>query len=116
MMTEVAAAEQRGWLTTILRPAGALDPSALGRLSAALCHLAAASDMVIVDLTAADIASPRRLVMSLRAPAAGLDGTGRCLLLVGASPALAAELNRAAVPAVTLAAGTLPGTVAEFRG
>jgi hypothetical protein len=115
-MTEVVAAEQCGWLTTILRPAGALDPSAIGRLTTALSHLMATSDMVIVDLTAADIGSPRRLVRSLRAPAVGLDRAGRCLLLVGVCPALADELDRAAVPAVTLAADTLPGIEAELQG
>jgi hypothetical protein len=107
-MATVAAPEQGGWLTTILRPAGALDHAALGRLSEALGHLAASSDMVIVDLTAADVSSPRTLARNLLAPALKFDRAGRCLLVLGASPELTAELDRTAVPVITLAADALP--------
>ena len=107
-MTGVSAAERAGWLTTILRPAGALDASALRRLKNALGPLAACSDMVIVDLTAAEMRSPRALAMNLRQPALDFDRAGRCLLVVGASAELAAELDRDAVPVVTLAADVLP--------
>jgi hypothetical protein len=98
------AAEQAGWLTVILRPAGTLDHPAIGRLTEALGHLAAGSDMVIVDLTAAEIASPRTLARHLRPPARTFDQAGRCLLLLGASHELTAELDRTAVPVITLAA------------
>jgi hypothetical protein len=107
-MAPVAAAERAGWLTTILRPAGALDALALRRLRDALGPLAACSDMVIVDLTAAEMRSPRALAMSLRTPALDFDRAGRCLLVVGASAELATELDRAAVPVITLAADALP--------
>ena len=107
-MTPVPAAEVTGWLTTILRPAGALDAAALGRLRDALSPLSASSDMVIIDLTAAEIGSPRSLAMSLRTPALDFERAGRCLLVVGASPALTSELDRAAIPVVTLAADVLP--------
>lgn len=104
-MTALAsAAEQDGWLTVIARPAGALDRAALGRLGAALGQLAASSDMVIVDLTAADVHSPRALAWNLRTPARSFEQAGRCLLLVGASAELAAELDHANVPVITLAA------------
>jgi hypothetical protein len=96
-----------GWLTTILRPAGALDEAALRRLRDALGPLPASSDMVIIDLTAAEISSPRAVAMSIRTPALDFERAGRCLLVVGASPDLAGELDRAAVPVVTLAADAL---------
>ena len=44
--------------------------------------------------------------MCLRAPAREFYEAGRCLLLVGASTELAAELDHAAVPVITLAADT----------
>ena len=97
MMTMATAAEPAGWLTVIARPAGALDRAALGQL-------AASSDMVIVDLTAADVHSPRALARDLRTPARSFEQAGRCLLLVGASAELAAELDHAHVPVITLAA------------
>jgi hypothetical protein len=106
-MAGVTAREQVGWLTTILRPAGPLDQAALHRLSESLGHLAACSSMVIIDLTAADICHPRRFARDLLAPAVAFEQAGRCLLLVGASPRLTAELDRAAVPVVTLAADAL---------
>jgi hypothetical protein len=102
------AREQVGWLTTILRPAGSLDRLALHRLSESLGHLAACSNMVIIDLTAADVVNPRTFARELRPPALAFEQAGRCLLLVGASPKLTAELDRAAVPVVTLAADALP--------
>jgi len=104
MTAVAAAAEQTGWLTVIARPAGALDRAALGRLGAALGQLAASSDLVIVDLTAADVHSPRALAMNLRTPARSFEQAGRCLLLVGASAELAAELDHVNAPVITLAA------------
>jgi hypothetical protein len=101
-------AGEQAWLTATLRPAGALDQAALGRLGAALDALAAASNMVIVDLAAADVRHPRALARALRGPAAAFERAGRCLLVMGATPALAAELDRAAVAVVTLAADTPP--------
>ena len=112
MMAGVAALEQRGWLTTILRPAGPLDPPALRRLADALGALAASSDLVAVDLTAADIGNPRAFARCLRAPALRFELAGRCLLLAGASPGLTAELDRTAVPVATLAADALPFSAA----
>jgi hypothetical protein len=102
------APEESGWLTTILRPAGALDHAALGRLCETLYHLAACSDMVIVDLTATAVSSPRTLARKLRAPACAFDQTGRSLLVIGASPELTSELDRNVVPVITLAADALP--------
>ena len=97
-----------GWLTAILRPAGALDGPAAYRLCESLGHLAACSDMVIVNLTATSVSCPRDLARRLLAPARRFDQTGRCLLVIGASAELAAELERNAVPVVTLAADALP--------
>jgi hypothetical protein len=103
-----AAAEQdeQEWLTVILRPAGSLDQAAVRRLGAALGHLAAGSDMVIVDLTAAVVHGPHALALALREPAKEFERASRCLLVIGASAALTAELDRAAVAVVTLAAGS----------
>ncbi len=100
--------EPGGWLTTILRPAGRLDQPILRRLGETLSALAASSDMVIVDVTAVDGGNPRALARSLRAPALRFERAGHCLLLTGASAALAAELDRLDVPIVTLAANAVP--------
>jgi hypothetical protein len=102
------ASGQAGWFTSTVRPAGPLDHAALARLSEALGALEPSSDMVVVDLTAADVRDPRDLARHLLAPARRFDQAGRCLLLVGGSPRLTAELNRAAVPVVTLAPGIMP--------
>ena len=106
--TAGAALGERGWLTTILRPAGPLDQSGIQRLAEILSALAASSDIVVVNLTAAEVSSPRALAKCLRAPALRFELAGRCLLIIGASPGLTAELDRAAVPVVTLAADALP--------
>ncbi len=104
-----AAAEgEQAWLTTILRPAGSLDGAAGRKLGAALGHLAAASDMIIVDLAAAGVRDPRALARALREPAVEIQRAGRCLLVIGAAPRLTAELDRAEVPVITLAADAVP--------
>lgn len=99
---------ESAWLTTTLRPAGSLDGAAVRRLGAALGQLAVASDMVIVDLAAVGVRDPRALARTLREPAAEFERAGRCLLVVGASPALTAELDRAQVPVATLVGDALP--------
>jgi len=96
-------AEASSWLTTVLRVAGTLDQSALDQLRPVLRLLALSCDIVILDLSAATVASPPAVARGLLPPAAELDRAGRCLLLRGASPELVAELSRARVPAVTLA-------------
>ena len=102
------AADEGRWLTAILRPAGTLDKTALRGLSESLGHLASSSNMVIVDLTAAVVSSPRTFARDLLAPARTFEEAGQCLLLLGASPALTAELDRHAVPVITLAADAPP--------
>jgi hypothetical protein len=102
------AADQGRWLTAILRPAGTLDRAALRGLTESLGHLAGSSNMVIVDLTAAVVSSPRMFALDLRAPARTFEEAGQCLLLLGPSPALTAELDRHAVPVITLAADAPP--------
>jgi hypothetical protein len=102
------AAEQGRWLTAILRPAGSLDQAALRGLSDSLGHLAASSNMVIVDLTAAVVGKPGAFARDLLAPARTFERAGQCLLLLGASPELTAALDRYQVPVVTLAADSLP--------
>ena len=102
------AADEGRWLTAILRPAGTLDKAALHGLSESLGHLASSSNMVIVDLTAAVVSSPRTFARDQLAPARTFEQAGQCLLLLGASPALTAELDRHAVPVITLAADAPP--------
>lgn len=94
--------ETRRWLTTVLRPAGMLDRPGLDRVALALSVLAACSDMVVVDLTAATVVSPGALARTLMAPAEELDRAGRCLLLRGVPRQLRADLDRAIAPAITL--------------
>jgi hypothetical protein len=103
-----AAAGEQGWLTTVLRPAGRVDRAVAHKLGAALGALADASDMVMIDLGAADVRNPRALAAALREPAAAFARTGRCLLVIGASAELTGELERAAVAAVALAPGAIP--------
>jgi hypothetical protein len=102
-VTERAVPETRRWLTTVLRPAGLLDRPGLDRVALVLGILAACSDMVVIDLTAATVTSPDGLARTLAAPAAELDQAGRCLLVRGVPPQVRAELDRAAVPVVALA-------------
>lgn len=90
------------WLTTLLRPVGPLDKPALRRLTETLGRLAATSDAIIVDLTATQVPAPRAVATGLHPPARAAQRAGRCLLLVGASPGLVAELERAGVPVATL--------------
>ena len=104
----ITAEGERAWLTTILRPAGSLDGAQVHRLGAALGHLAAASDMIIVDLTAVGVRDPRALARALREPAIEIHRAGRSLLVIGATPWLTTELDRADVPVVTLAADAVP--------
>jgi hypothetical protein len=72
-----------------------------------LGHLATGADMVVIDLTAADVRSTQALARNLQAPARRFDRAGRCLLLVGASPDLTAELDRTSMPVVTLSVAAL---------
>ena len=95
--------ETRRWLTAVLRPAGLLDRPGLDRVGLALAILATCSDMVVIDLTAATVTSSRDLAQILVAPAVELDQAGRCLLLRGVPARVRAELDSAAVPAITLA-------------
>lgn len=95
-------AEASNWLTTVLRVAGTLDQPTLDQLRPVLRLLALSCDLVILDLSAATVASPPAVARGLLPPAAELDRAGRCLLLRGAPPELVAELSRMRVPAVAL--------------
>jgi anti-anti-sigma regulatory factor len=100
--TQSPVPETRRWLTTVLRPAGMLNRPGMDQVARALTILAACSDMVVIDLTAATVTSPHALAQTLAAPAAELDQAGRCLLLRGVPPQVRAELDRAAIPAIAL--------------
>ena len=88
------AADQGRWLTAILRPAGSLDRAALRGLTESLGHLAASSNMIIVDLSAAVVRRPGAFARDLLVPARTFERAGQCLLLLGASPELTAALDR----------------------
>lgn len=105
---DLVVPETRRWLTTVLRPVGLLDRSGLDRIALALAILAACSDMVVIDLTAATVTSPQALARTLEAPSIQLDQAGRCLLLRGVPAQVRAELDRAAVPVIALAEDALP--------
>jgi hypothetical protein len=100
--------ETKRWMTTVLRPAGTLDRSGLDRVGLALGILAACSDMVVIDLTAATVVNPRALARILAGPSVRLDQEGRCLLLRGVPAQARAELDRAALPVIMLAEDALP--------
>ncbi len=103
-----AAADQGRWLTAILRPAGTMDRRRCAGSASRSVTWPSSSNMVIVDLTAAVVCNPRAFARDLLAPARTFERAGQCLLLLGASPELTAELDRHAVPVVTLAADSLP--------
>jgi hypothetical protein len=103
-----AVPQTRRWLTTIVRPVGTLNRSGADQVGAAISILAACSDMVIVDLSAARVATARGLAVALLESAVELDRAGRCLLLRDVPPQLRAELDRAAVPAIMVA--DVPGS------
>jgi hypothetical protein len=105
---DLVVPETRRWLTAVLRPAGLLDQFGLDRVGLALGSLAACSDMVVIDLTAATVTSSHALALTLAAPAVELDRAGRCLLLRGVPARVRAELDRAAVPVIALAEDALP--------
>ena len=95
--------EASSWLTTVLRVAGTLDQPALDQLRPVLRLLALSCVIVILDLSAATVASPPAVARGLLPPAAQQQAPSCPVKLRGASPELIAELSRAHVPAVTLA-------------
>ncbi len=83
------------WLTAMLRPVGELAGRAIEKLADDLTALAERANIVIVNLVAASVPAPAALARALRRPGAMLTGPDRCLLLVGADPALLRELRLA---------------------
>jgi anti-anti-sigma regulatory factor len=69
------------WLTTVLRPAGELDPDAENRLVRTLEAVATGSDVVVVDLGAVGRLS-RDLRRALRRTHTRLTATGGALVLL----------------------------------
>lgn len=102
MSEEVALRERELWLTAILRPVGELVGRALERFAASLSALAENTNLVVVDLAAAVVPAPEALAEALRRPAGLLSAPDRCLLLVGADPALLRALDQAGGHIATL--------------
>jgi anti-anti-sigma regulatory factor len=69
------------WLTTVLRPAGELDPDGERRLVDALEAVATASDVVVVDVGAVGPLS-RNVRRALRRVHTRLTATGGALVLL----------------------------------
>src|SRR5580692_7281205 len=89
-------------------PGGIDGPRGAARAQRVARPPASSSNMIIVDLTAADVRKPGAFARDLLAPARLFERAGQCLLLLGASPELTAALDRYAVPVVTLAADSPP--------
>jgi hypothetical protein len=94
---------EKVWLTAVLRPAGQLVGVAADRFVADLLALAQRANIVIVNLVAASVPTPDAFAEALRGPGELLSGPDRCLLLVGADPALLRELRRRGGEVATLA-------------
>jgi hypothetical protein len=96
-----------------VRPAGTLGRLARRRLGQAVSHLAAGCDMVVIDLSATDVAAPRALAGNLRALALELARAGRCLLPPGLVARAGPQRRPGRHPRRRLAAP--PGTSAAGR-
>jgi hypothetical protein len=92
-VAEITRSRDGIWLTAMLRPAGELAGRAIERFVEDLIDLAQRANIVVVNLVAATVPSPAALAKALRRPGTLLSGPDKCLLLVGADPALLRELE-----------------------
>lgn len=83
-----------GWLTATVRPAGSFGRADAGRLRALLDALSACASMVVLDLQAARLCSPRAAEV-IDDAADELERRGGCLLCVNADDASLAHLAAA---------------------
>lgn len=80
-----------GWLTASVRPAGDFGRHDVGRLRALLDALSACASIVVLDLQAAHLRSPR-IAAVIDDAARRLERGGGCLLCVNTDPDSAAHL------------------------
>lgn len=103
-------AEDTAWITATVRPAGTFGRRDVGRLRALLDALCACASIVVLDLGAARLRSPRAAEV-IDDAARRLEASGGCLLCLNAD----SEARLALHPghAVLLEAGeAVPGPVA----
>ena len=80
------------WLTATVRPAGSFGRADVGRLRALLQALAACASIVVLDLQAARLRSPRA-AEAIDEAAAALEAHGGCLICMNADAVAAAWLG-----------------------
>ena len=73
------------WLTVQVRPAGSFGRRDVGRLRALLEALSACASIVVIDLGATRLRSPRAVAV-IEDAARRLDRAGGCLVCVNADP------------------------------
>jgi hypothetical protein len=93
-VAEITLSKDRVWLAATLRPVGELAGRAIERFVDDLVALAQRSNIVIVNLVAARVPTPKALAVALRRPGTMLSGPDKALLLVGADDQLLRELRR----------------------
>ncbi|MDO8121747.1 hypothetical protein Q6346_10540 [Isoptericola sp. b490] len=81
------------WLTAQVRPAGSFGRGDVRRLQRLLDALSASASVVVLDLAAARLRSPR-VAAVIDDAARRLEATGGCLLCLNADPESAARLSR----------------------
>jgi hypothetical protein len=102
------AADDPAWITATVRPAGTFGRRDVGRLRALLDALSACASIVVLDLGAARLRSPRAVEV-IDDAARRLEASGGCLLCLNADP----EARLALHPghAVLLEPGEAPPTL-----
>jgi len=83
---------EAAWITASIRPAGSFGRQDVGRLRALLDALSACASIVVLDLAAARLRSPRAAAV-IEDAARRLADSGGCLLCVNADPDSAAQLS-----------------------
>lgn len=96
------------WLTATVRPAGSFGREDVGRLRALLQALAACASIVVLDLQAVRLRSPRAAA-AIDEAAAALEAHGGCLICLNADAEASAWLVGGR-HAVVVASGDGPGT------
>lgn len=92
------------WLTATVRPAGTFGRRDVGRLRALLDALSACASIVVLDLRATRLSSPRAAA-AIDEAAHRLEDHGGCLVCIHADADASARLAAAGRHAVVLAAG-----------
>lgn len=100
--TETETLLDPAWITATVRPAGSFGRSDVGRLRALLDALSACASIVVLDLQAARLRSPRAAA-AIDEAAHRLEDHGGCLVCINVDEASRACLATAGPHAVLLA-------------